>query len=187
MNAILHTLSDLHRGEHDLAQELLATSDRHRTDHEVFHVARDIRQWSIEHAQRIADLTVSRYDTTLRSEHHPAQHLIGRIRDKAAETLGRQPQPGLLLLHDLSGIYLMASHNSLYWGNARPGRASHPRYRTPRAGHPMPPADLETSAVGQHADQNLQSANTDQRLGLGRFHNESRPAPHARRSSPSST
>ena len=82
MNAILHTLTELHGGEHDLAHELLATGDHHRTDHEVFHVARDIGRWSTEHAQRIADLTASSYDTILSPDHHTAQHLLGSIRHK---------------------------------------------------------------------------------------------------------
>lgn len=37
------------------------------------------------------------------------------LREKASQALGRRPEPGLLLLHDLKDLYLAAAENSLHW------------------------------------------------------------------------
>lgn len=42
MNKVSLAIRELHRSENDLATELLRTADRHKVDHEIFHVARDI-------------------------------------------------------------------------------------------------------------------------------------------------
>jgi hypothetical protein len=41
--------------------------------------------------------------------------LIGGLREKAAQVLGRRPEPALLLLADLRHLYLSAAGNSLHW------------------------------------------------------------------------
>jgi hypothetical protein len=114
MSAIGHTLRELHDGEARLAIELRTVSDRHHTEHELYHVARDLELWSREHVRRLADIG-SHYGLDLRDAPHEPSHLLSAIRDKAADAMGRHPQPGLLLLHDLRTLYLMASDNSLGW------------------------------------------------------------------------
>ncbi|MGX1089579.1 anaerobic selenocysteine-containing dehydrogenase [Streptomyces albogriseolus] len=56
MNGIGITLRALHDGERDLETDLLAVAERHRTEHEVHHVATDVARWSREHAARLAAL-----------------------------------------------------------------------------------------------------------------------------------
>jgi hypothetical protein len=114
MNAIGPTLGELHDGERRLALELRRISDRHHTEHEVYHVARDLERWSREHVRLLAD-AAGRYGLGLRAEPHEPSHPLSAIRDKAADALGRRPEPGLLLLRDLRTVYLMASDNSLSW------------------------------------------------------------------------
>ena len=53
MNAIGDVIAELHHGEAVLADELLAVSDRHHSEHEICHVARDLERWSREHVQRL--------------------------------------------------------------------------------------------------------------------------------------
>ncbi len=114
MNAIGPALRELHSGEGRLAVELRTVSDRHHTEHEVYHVARDLERWSREHVRRLADAG-GRYGLDLRDEPHEPSHLLSAVRDKAADALGRHPEPGLLLLRDLRTLYLLAADNSLGW------------------------------------------------------------------------
>ncbi|MEV7796725.1 hypothetical protein AB0O68_32895 [Streptomyces sp. NPDC087512] len=115
MNGITVTLRALHHGEKRLAGELLAVADRHRTDHEVHHVATDLAHWSREHVRELAraghehglDLDDSS-GTTLSG-------LLSGVRRTAAEAVGRRPEPGLLLLRDLRELHLDATANSLHW------------------------------------------------------------------------
>ncbi|MFG2719747.1 hypothetical protein ACGFW5_15825 [Streptomyces sp. NPDC048416] len=115
MNGITLTLRALHHGEQHLAKELLAAAERHRTEHEVHHVATDLARWSAEHVERIAD-TAGHYDLEL-DEAPSTSHsgFISTLREKVAETVGRRPEPGLLLLRDLRELHLAAAENSLHW------------------------------------------------------------------------
>lgn len=114
MNAIGDVIADLHHGEQRLADELVAVSYRHRTEHEIYHVARDLERWSREHLQRLADIATN-YGRDLRESPREPAHFFTGIRDKPAEAVGQRPEPGLLVLDDLRALYLMASDNSLHW------------------------------------------------------------------------
>ncbi|MFG3227193.1 hypothetical protein ACGF07_20715 [Kitasatospora sp. NPDC048194] len=98
MSGITLTLRALHDGERRLERDLLAAAQRHSAEAEVHHVATDLAHWSREHSRRI-----------------PTPGPIGRLGEKAAAALGRRPEPGLLLLHDLRELHLGATGNSLYW------------------------------------------------------------------------
>ncbi|MGW0423327.1 hypothetical protein [Streptomyces sp. NPDC003015] len=115
MTGIDLTLRALHHGERHLAKELTTVAERHRTDHEIHYVAADLAHWSREHAQRLAD---TGRDRGLRLGDPPKDHspgLLSAVREKAAESLGHRPEPGLLLLRDLRDLHLAAAQNSLYW------------------------------------------------------------------------
>jgi hypothetical protein len=114
MNAIGRTLSELHDGESRLAIELRAVSERHRSEHEVYHVARDLERWSMEHVRRLAEIGRN-YGQELCDDPHRAGRPLGGIRDQVADPNGRHPRPGLLLLRDLRNLYVVASGNSLSW------------------------------------------------------------------------
>jgi hypothetical protein len=107
-------LRGLHRSENVLAQDLLRVSERHRVDHEVYHVARDLAVWSRAHVREIAEVA-PRYGVEVDAE--PAGELgLGRaVREKAAELVGRDRTPGIVLLRDLRGIYLDAAGISTDW------------------------------------------------------------------------
>lgn len=95
-------LREVHGGEADLERELHAAGERHRTDHEVRHVTVDLARWSLQNRHALAGLA-GRYGQTLSDDqdpHAPARPMA-YLREKTAELLGRRPEPGLLLLHDL--------------------------------------------------------------------------------------
>lgn len=115
MNGITLTLRALHHGERQLAKELVSVAERHSTEHEVHHVAKDLVLWSEEHCRRLAD-TGRHYALDLAGPSAKSSSgLIPSLREKTAEAIGHRPEPGLLLLRDLRELHLAATGNSLYW------------------------------------------------------------------------
>ncbi|MFI2608238.1 hypothetical protein [Kitasatospora sp. NPDC018619] len=115
MNGITWTLRALHHGESELAAELLTVAQRHRTEHEIHHVATDIAHWSRIHARKIAGAAAP-YGLHLHTAApHTPHGIVAVLREKLAEAVGHRPEPGLLLLRDLRHLYLGASENSLHW------------------------------------------------------------------------
>ncbi|MEU5766957.1 hypothetical protein ABZ782_13635 [Streptomyces asoensis] len=140
MNGNTLVLRALHRGENRLAGQLITVAQRHRTEHEVFHVATDLARWSREHVGLLAEAAKDQ-GTDLDELPHEADRapdpsegsggcdpsegpkgsdgsdggVLATVREKAAEIMGRRPEPGLLLLRDLRDLHLAATENSLYW------------------------------------------------------------------------
>jgi hypothetical protein len=107
-------LEELHRSENGLAQQLLVVSDRHKADHEVFHVARDLARWSQDHVREIAAIG-GKYDLQLDAEPEDDPTVLQKLRQGMADRLGRRSAPALLLLRDLRSIYMDASGVSVDW------------------------------------------------------------------------
>ncbi|WP_019875954.1 hypothetical protein [Sporichthya polymorpha] len=107
-------LRELHRSETELAQRLLHAGERHEADQDVYHLSRTLAAWSTEHVRAIAE-QARRYDEDLDPEPRLETRLVERIRERAAEVLGREPEAGLLLLLDLREIYLAAAGVSVDW------------------------------------------------------------------------
>ncbi|MFI2425703.1 hypothetical protein ACH5A7_16630 [Streptomyces sp. NPDC018955] len=115
MNGVDSTLRTLHDDERDLEQDLLAAAERHRAEHEFHHVATDVARWSREHAARLAALGHGRGVRLSGPRDHPSPGPLTALREKASQALGRRPETGLPLLHDLRDLHLAASRNSLHW------------------------------------------------------------------------
>lgn len=107
-------LRELHRSENDLAHELFQVSERHKVDHEIYYVARDLAGWSQRHVREIADVA-GRYGEELDPVPEGELGLMERLRDKGSELAGRAKLPGLLLLRDLREIYMEAAGVSVDW------------------------------------------------------------------------
>ncbi|EMY33308.1 hypothetical protein D477_015616 [Arthrobacter crystallopoietes BAB-32] len=107
-------LEELHRSENDLAHELLQVSERHKVDHEIYHLGRDLARWSQRHVREIADVGKN-YGLDLDPEPEDEAGLAERLREKGAELIGRRGNPALLLLRDLREIYMKASGVSVDW------------------------------------------------------------------------
>lgn len=113
-NKVGAAIEELHRSENDLAGALLDVSDKHRVDHEVHYVARDIAAWSQEHVRRLAQVGGD-YGLDLEPDPEDEATLVARLKQKGAELTGRYHEPALLLLADLRRIHRMAAGVSLDW------------------------------------------------------------------------
>jgi len=111
-------LSELHRAEGELADELLQISDRHKAEHDIYHLARDLAQWSQEHVEQLAQIG-DRYGCSLDSDPgpHPGDdpNVLARLRQKGAELVGARHDRSLVLLGDLRTAHQMAAGVSLDW------------------------------------------------------------------------
>ncbi|AWZ23462.1 hypothetical protein CEJ39_04035 [Rhodococcus pyridinivorans] len=114
MNKVSLAIRELHRSENDLATELLRTADRHKVDHEIFHVARDIADWSQQHVRELARAGHD-YDLDLDDEPQGVHEVLAEVRRKGSEMLGRRHTPSVLLLRDLRTVHRMAAGVSLDW------------------------------------------------------------------------
>jgi hypothetical protein len=113
-NKVGAAIEELHRSENDLAGALLSLSDRQRSDHEIFHVARDIARWSQEHVRRLAKVGAD-YGLELDPDPEDEVTLLARLKQKGSELAGRFHEPGLLLLADLRHLHRTAAGVSLDW------------------------------------------------------------------------
>lgn len=104
-------LRELHRAEKSLARDLLRVSDRHRSEHEIHHVARDLARWSRTNVRELATAG-RRYGLNL-TDTPPEDG--GPLRAKLSELLGRRAEPGLLLLADLRRLHHTVAGVSLDW------------------------------------------------------------------------
>jgi hypothetical protein len=114
VNGLNATLRALHHGERALASDLLRAAEHHSAEHAVRHVAADLAHWSREHTERLADAG-RHYGLDLAGPRGEPPGPLAALREKAAEAVGRRPEPALLLLHDLRALHLAAAGNSVYW------------------------------------------------------------------------
>ena len=112
--ALRALLQEVHDGEVDLEQELHLVADRHRADHEVRHVCVDLARWSLQNREALEPL-LARYGQAADTVPHAGTSVAQSVRERAAELLGRRPESGLLLLHDLRRLHLMAEDISVLW------------------------------------------------------------------------
>jgi hypothetical protein len=111
-------LEDLHRDENDLARTLVEVAERHRADHELYHLGQDLATWSQDHVRHLAALAPA-YGLELDPEPEGAPsgaHRVGRaLREVAGQMAGRSPDAELLMLRDLRRIHLAATGVMLDW------------------------------------------------------------------------
>lgn len=107
-------VAELHRAENDLAVELLQASDRHKADHDIFYLGRDLARWSQDHVRELA-AHGKNYGVDLGAEPDDDTSSVAMIRQKGSELIGRHHDPELLLLRDLREIHRKAAGVSLDW------------------------------------------------------------------------
>lgn len=107
-------IEELHRSENHLVTVLTSMSDKHRTDHEVFYVCRDMATWSRQHVAELARVGTD-FDLELDPEASEDPGLLASMKQRAAELVGRRSVPGLLLLADLRHLYREAAGTSVDW------------------------------------------------------------------------
>jgi hypothetical protein len=114
MDGIQYALRRVHDGEQDAASQLATLAQRHRTDHEVHHVARDLAVWSLDHVAQVAR-AAERFGLQLAETVERPSGLLDDARAKLATAVGRRPEPALVLLEDMTKLYLRTAENSLAW------------------------------------------------------------------------
>ncbi|MCC8482456.1 hypothetical protein LMJ41_31870 [Streptomyces globisporus] len=113
MNAVALTMLGLYHGERALTRQLTVIAERHSSEHDVCHVAKDLALWSDEHCRRLAE-TGGHYG--MRSDRpSPSSSQSTTIPEHTAEDIGGRPEPALLLLQDLRDLHLAAAGNALFW------------------------------------------------------------------------
>lgn len=114
-NKVGLAMRELHRSESRLALTLLKVSDRHKVDHEVFHLGRDLSRWSQQHVRELARCGRD-YGLDLDPEPRGLDDgLLRTVRQRGSELLGRHHDPALLLLVDLRALHRMVAGVSLDW------------------------------------------------------------------------
>jgi hypothetical protein len=111
--AIAAVLREVHDGEVELERELRLMAERHKPDTEVHHTALDLARWSLLNREDATFLS-ERFGKGVDDDLEPTK-TPNRLREKAAELLGRRPESGLLLLRDLYDVRLLAEGNSVLW------------------------------------------------------------------------
>ena len=114
MSKLALVLRELHRAETSLARDLLALADRHRVDHEVFHVARDIAGWSQIHVRKLAEVGAG-YGAKLNPSPRWQIPAVGVLSRRVSTALARRPETGLVLLADLRRVHRKAAGVSVDW------------------------------------------------------------------------
>lgn len=114
MTRIAMALEDLHDAEQDLVLALERMGERHHADHEVVHVTRDLRRWSVDHLARIAGVA-RRFGAELDAEPKHTSDLAAAARRKTSDLLGRHHDVVLTLIDDLRDLYGAAARVQLDW------------------------------------------------------------------------
>jgi hypothetical protein len=104
MNKVGLLLRVIREAEVHAARDLLRLGERHKADHDVYHLTRDLAGWSLGHVELVA-ASAKRYGVNLSPEAGD-QNPLAVIREKAGELLGRRTEPGLVLLRDLRKLHL---------------------------------------------------------------------------------
>jgi hypothetical protein len=109
-------IREVAHAEQELADELLKVGERHRADHDVYHLSRQLSRWSQGHLAALEQFA-DRYDAKVNGGDIGRESAgpLSALREKSAELLGRRPASGMLLLRDLRDIHLLAAEASLNW------------------------------------------------------------------------
>jgi hypothetical protein len=107
-------IEDVHEAEATLIEELLRIGERHKADHDVFHLTRTFAQRGRERLKAL-DPHAERYDALMEGEPGNGGGVIGSLREKGSHLLGLRPEAGLLLLRDVRKLHLLAAEASIDW------------------------------------------------------------------------
>jgi hypothetical protein len=107
-------IRDVTNAERTLAQQLNALGERHKADHDVFHLTETLQKVAAANLERLAP-HARRFeaddDADVPTEH--GSGLLEKAREKSSELLGRRPEPGLLLVRDLRKLHLLYAEASI--------------------------------------------------------------------------
>ena len=109
-------IKELHEAETALAEEFRTVGERHAAEHDVYHACATLAKQCHAHAEQLRP-AAARYDEQLPEQDppEPGEGLLAGLRRRGSDLTGRQPPAGILLLHDLRRLYLMAQECEIDW------------------------------------------------------------------------
>ena len=107
-------LIDLYHDENELGRTLLRIADKHRADHEVYYVGRDLAQWCTRHVREIA-VIAGQFGEDLDPSPDGSPSVVDQARRWMSERNGRSSQMELVMVRDLREVYLRASSVLTDW------------------------------------------------------------------------
>jgi hypothetical protein len=106
-------IEQLADSEHRLADRLLEVADRHRADHDVYHLTKTLAKLEQGHLDTLA-AHAKRYRAAVRTP-TGEPGVTQTPTEEGSTLLDRRAEPGLVLLHDLREVHLLAVAASLDW------------------------------------------------------------------------
>ena len=115
MNKIATMIQILLRDEALVSAAMIQMRERHRDEHEVFHLTRELASWSDEHLVMIAGVA-SRYGAESTGDPDvDASTMLDRVREELADRTEPDVDPGVLLLRQLRALHLACVGLSVDW------------------------------------------------------------------------
>jgi hypothetical protein len=116
MNKIGLAMSQTRAAEATLADAWLRVGERESIDHEWLYNARHFHTQCLGHiAQLAAFADTYGADVEEKEDTEFFHSLMGRMRHKVAELVGRRPEAGLLLLRDQRLLFTLGYATSFHW------------------------------------------------------------------------
>jgi hypothetical protein len=108
-------IRDVRDAEAALGHELGRIGERHRADHDVFHLSRTLIKLHHANLEALAPFG-ERYGTSVDpADAEGGEGPLARARERMSELTGRRPEAGLLLLLDLRRLHLLYAEASVNW------------------------------------------------------------------------
>lgn len=108
-------IEDLHDAEAELAKRLRVTGERHASESDIYHLGHTLARQCAEHLQALAPFAERYGATPARDDVDASPGILEAVRRRTAGIVGRSEAAGLLLMADLSDLYLTAQHAELAW------------------------------------------------------------------------
>lgn len=116
MNKIALAMSQTRTAESTLASAWLRVGERESIDQEWLYNARHFHTQCLGHIEQLAKIA-PRYGAEIDEEEDSEffHSVMGKMRHKVAEMVGRRPESGLLLLRDQRLVFTLGYATSFHW------------------------------------------------------------------------
>lgn len=116
MNKIAIAFSQTRTAEAALADAWLRVGERQSADHEWFHNANRFNVQCKEHIEELARFA-PRYGTHMEEKDDTEffHGMMGKLRHKVSELVGRRPESGILLMRDQRLIFTLGYATGFHW------------------------------------------------------------------------